>query len=154
MADRKSQTARSKKLTPNSAIDAGRRRPEVIVEFIFDRGLLFISVNNIGDRPATKVSVKFNKEIIGLNGTKIISALPMFKNIEFLGPRREVVTLLDVSDSYFRRKQPTEISVRISYTDSDDQKYQVTINHNLEIYRDVHYVTSLHASETSGEEVS
>jgi hypothetical protein len=154
MADRKSQTARSKKLTPNSAIDAGRRRPEVIVEFIFDRGLLFISVNNIGDRPATKVSVKFNKEIIGLNGTKIISALPMFKNIEFLGPRREVVTLLDVSDSYFRRKQPTEISVRISYTDSDDQKYQATINHNLEIYRDVHYVTSLHASETSGEEVS
>ena len=154
MADRKSQTARSKKLTPNSAIDAGRRRPEVIVEFIFDRGLLFISVNNIGDRPATKVSVKFNKEIIGLNGTKIISALPMFKNIEFLGPRREVVTLLDASDSYFRRKQPTEISVRISYTDSDDQKYQATINHNLEIYRDVHYVTSLHASETSGEEVS
>ena len=154
MADRKSQTARSKKLTPNSAIDAGRRRPEVIVEFIFDRGLLFISVNNIGDRPATKVSVKFNREIIGLNGTKIISALPMFKNIEFLGPRREVVTLLDASDSYFRRKQPTEISVRISYTDSDDQKYQATINHNLEIYRDVHYVTSLHASETSGEEVS
>lgn len=153
MADRKSQTARSKKLTPNSAIDAGRRRPEVIVEFIFDRGLLFISVNNIGDRPATKVSVKFNQKITGLNGTKIISALPMFKNIEFLGPRREVVTLLDASDSYFRRKQPTEISVRIAYTDSEDQKYQATIKHNLEIYRDVHYVTSLHANETSAEEV-
>lgn len=154
MADRKFQRARSKKLSPVSAIDAGSRRPEVIVEFLFDRGLLFISVNNIGDRPATKVSVKFNKEITGLNGTKIISALPMFKNIEFLGPRREVVTLLDASDSYFRRKQPTEISVRISYTDSEDQKYQATINHNLEIYRDIHFVTSLQANETSAEEVS
>jgi hypothetical protein len=154
MADRKSQNARSKELTPVSPVDAGPKRPEVIVEFIFDRGLLFVSVNNIGDRPATKVSVKFNHEITGLNGTKNISALPMFKNIEFLGPRREVTTLLDASDSYFRRKQPTKISVRISYTDSENQKYEANINHDLGIYRDVHYVTSLRANDTSAEEVS
>lgn len=154
MADRKSQKARSKKLTPGSAADAAPHRPEVIVEFVFDRGLLFVSVNNIGDRPATKVSVKFNREIIGLNGTKNISALPMFKNIEFLGPRREVVTLLDASDSYFRRKQPTKISARILYADSEKQKYEATINHDLKIYRDVHYVTSLSTDDTSAEEVS
>ena len=154
MADRKSPKARSKILTPGSAVDAGLRRPEVIVEFVFDRGLLFVSVNNIGDRAATKVSVKFSQEIIGLNGTKNISTLPMFKNIEFLGPRREIATLLDSSDSYFRRKQPTKISLRISYTDSENRKYEATINHDLEIYRNIHYVTSLTAKDTSAEEVS
>ena len=154
MADRKSQNARSNKLTPGSAVGAGIRRPEVIVEFVFDRSLLFVSVNNIGDRPAVKVSVKFNHEITGLNGTRNISALPMFKNIEFLGPRREVMTLLDASDSYFRRKQPTKISVRISYADSKNQKYEATINHDLEIYRDVQYVTSLSANDSSAEEIS
>jgi hypothetical protein len=154
VADRKSQNARSKKITPSSAVDAGLRRPEVIVEFVFDRGLLFVSVNNISDRPATRVSVKFNHEITGLNGTKSISALPMFRNIEFLGPRREVMTLLDGSESYFRRKQPTKISVRISYSDSENQKYEATINHDLEIYRDIHYVTSPGANNTSAEVIS
>jgi hypothetical protein len=154
MADRKPQKPLSKNLTPSVATDLGLRRPEVIVEFVFDRGLLFVLVNNIGDRPATKVSVKFNKEITGLNGTKNISALPLFKNIEFLGPRREIVTLLDASDSYFRRKQPTKISAKISYTDPENRKYEATINHDLEIYRELHYVNSLPTNDTNAEEVS
>lgn len=153
MADRKPQKLKNKPASETSAA-AGVNRPEVIVEFLFDRGLLYISVNNIGDRPATKVSVKFNQEIIGLNGTKNISALPMFKNIEFLGPRREVVTLLDASDSYFRRKQPTKLTVRISYADSENQKYEATINHDLAIYRDIPYVPSPGASDESAEEIS
>lgn len=117
------------------------RKPEVIVEFLFDRGMFFIAVNNIGDCAAYKISVDFNKKIVGLGGEKEISALALFKNLEFLGPNREVKILVDSSHSYFQRKQPAKVSARISYHDSDNRKYETTINHDLEIYRDLPYST-------------
>lgn len=122
--------------------ESSRGRPDVIVEFVFDRGLLFVSINNIGDQPAVAVSVKFNKKIVGPDGKKEISALPLFKQIEFLGPRREIVTFLDASNSYFRRKQPTKIVAQVSYCDRQKQKYTTKINHDLEIYRALPYLVS------------
>lgn len=139
MAERK---RKSSKQFSGSEIEKPLSRPEVVVEFLFDRGMLFISVRNIGERPATRVAVKFDKKIIGLGGTKEISALALFRNIEFLGPAREIVTLLDTSLSYFQRKQPTKLSARISYLDLEGQKYETTIKHDLEIYRDLSYVVS------------
>ena len=119
-----------------------RNRPEVIVEFLFDRGLLFISVRNIGARPANRIAVKFDKRISGLGGTQDISALALFRNIEFLGPAREIVTLLDTSGSYFQREQPAKLTARISYFDDDKRRYETTIKHDLEIYRDLSYAVS------------
>jgi hypothetical protein len=132
----------------NAAIDRpansenDKDRPNVILEFLFDRGLIHICVNNIGNRPAIGISVTFNKKIVGLGGKKEISALSLFDNIEFLGPGREIVAFVDTSHSYFARKQPTRISARVSYSDSSKQKYEVTINHDLEIYRELTYLTA------------
>jgi hypothetical protein len=52
--------------------------PHVIVDFVFDRGLLFISIKNIGERPAFAVRVEFSTRIVGIEGTEI-SALPLFR---------------------------------------------------------------------------
>lgn len=142
MVKRKSQ--KDKGDSPGSILtdQLAPSRPEVIVEFLFDRGLLYISVNNIGNRPAISVSVKFDKKILGLGGTREISALAVFKNIEFLGPQREIVTLLDSSSSYFKRKQPTKISALINYQDLEKRRYEISIKHDLEIYRDLVFVES------------
>ncbi len=123
-------------------------RPEVVIEFLFDRGMLFISVRNIGARPATNVAVKFDKRITGLGGTKEITALPLFKNIEFLGPAREIVTLVDTSRSYFHRKQPTKLTAQVSYLDLEKQQYETRIKHDLEIYRELSYVVSPASGES------
>lgn len=123
--------------------------PDVILDFIFDDGLFFISIDNIGDKPAYKVSVKFDCRILGVNGTKEISALPLFENIEFLAPHKRIVAFLDQSSSYFARKQPTKISARISYLDSEQRKYAVTINHDLEIYREIGFIRPAKDIETS-----
>lgn len=131
-----------KKADANSH-DQALRRPEVIVEFLFDRGIFHIAVRNIGDGPAFSVSVKFDKKIIGLDNKKEISRLPLFNNIEFLGPGREIVTFVDTSHSYFARKQPTKISARITYSDSAKQKYEATITHDLEIYRELVYLPAV-----------
>lgn len=114
--------------------------PDVILDFIFRDGLFFISISNIGDKPAYKVSVKFDCKVYGLAGTKEISALPLFRNIEFLAPKKEIVTFLDSSSSYFGREGPTKIAARISYRDSQGAKRSVTINHDLEIYREIGYM--------------
>lgn len=126
---------------PIAATDqTSRGRPDVILEFLFDRGMLLLALRNIGERPAIATSVKFDKKIVGLGGLKDISTLPVFRQVEFLGPGREIVVFIDESHSYFARKQPTKISARISYSDSEKQKYDTTINHDLEIYRELPYL--------------
>jgi hypothetical protein len=77
---------------------------------------------------------------VGLGGTKDISALALFRNIEFLGPQREIVSLLDSSSSYFKGKRPTKISALVAYQDLENRRYETSIKHDLEIYRDLVFV--------------
>ena len=130
-------TRKDVKSVPN---DEPGRRPEVIVEFLFDRGLLFISVNNIGERAAVNVSVKFDPKFTGLGGSKEVSKLALFRSLQFLGPQREIVTFLDSSASYFRRRQPVDITARISYQDAESRQYDENIRHNLEVFRELVYL--------------
>jgi hypothetical protein len=146
MAQRKAQ--RISRKDADQTTEHSPDRPDVIVEFLFDRGLFFISVNNIGSQPALGVSVKFDKKLAGLGGTKEVSALRIFKGIDFLGPKREIVVFLDSSDSYFQSKQPTKLVARVSYTDREKRKYEATINHDLEIYRELTYVVSAPSDKT------
>jgi len=115
-------------------------RPEVIIDFIFKEGLLYISVKNIGARAAYKISIRFNKRFFGVEGTKEISSMALFKNIEFMPPQKEIITFLDVSSSYFRREEPEKISAELTYFDSKKRKYVEKIKHDLSIYRDIGYI--------------
>lgn len=115
-------------------------KPQVIVDFIFKDGLLYIAVKNIGSQPAFKVATQFDKEIVGVAGEKKISELALFKCIEFLPPQKEIRTFLDSSSSYFGRNEPVMISTRISYQDSRKKRYLNKIDHNLEIYKEIGYI--------------
>jgi hypothetical protein len=114
--------------------------PVVIVDFTFDQGLLFVSLRNIGGLPAHRVSVRFSEPIFGLGGEKEVSALPLFRNTEFLAPGKEIATLLDSASSYFGRQQPTRIEAEVSWFDQEKRRHTATIRHDLEIYRDVAFV--------------
>jgi hypothetical protein len=109
--------------------------PEVIVDFVYDEGLFFISVQNISDRPAYKVQVNFEPPIQGLGGNLDVASMPLFRNIEFLAPHKTISTFLDTSTAYFNRGEPTQITTRIAYRDGKDRPYSMTIRHDLEIYR-------------------
>ena len=122
----------------------------VIVDIIFEDGLLFISIRNLSDEPAFKVSIEFDKKIIGVDGRKEISALPLFRNIEFLAPYKEIKTFLDSCQSYFSNKhsssrrshagQPEKISVKISYRNKGGKLISGIINHDLGIYKEIGYI--------------
>ena len=116
-------------------------RPEVIVDFIFEGGLFFIAVQNISDVPACRVSTRFKPSFNGVEGTKQISELALFRNIEFLAPRKEIRAFLDTSASYFHRQEPLLITAQVSYEDGNGIKYATTIRHDLSIYIELGYVT-------------
>jgi hypothetical protein len=113
--------------------------PYVIVDFVFDRGLLSISIKNIGARPAFAVRVRFSHKLMGCAGAVDVSSLALFRALEFLPGGKNISTILDTSVSYFRSKQPVEITTDISYRDSRGNKFSNSIRHNLEIYRDIAY---------------
>lgn len=113
------------------------RAPDVIVDFVFEDGLLFVAVKNTGDGPARKVSVQFDPPLRGVGGTVDVSALALFQNIEFLAPHREIRAFLDVGEAYFRRAEPTRISVTIRFQDDDGTEHCRSITHDLSIYRDL-----------------
>jgi hypothetical protein len=116
-------------------------RPEVIIDFIFDDGLFYISIKNIGTKPAYKVTTHFDKPLVGVQGKKKVSELPLFQCIEFLPPQKEIKTFLDSSASYFSRNEPELISTQINYRDIRGKKYLNKICHNLEIYKEIGYIT-------------
>jgi hypothetical protein len=60
-----------------------------------DNGILYIIIENIGLSPAYKVSIKFDKEITGMEGQKRISAMKIFNRIEFLSPHKKVRIFVD-----------------------------------------------------------
>lgn len=122
------------------ASSPSERRPDVIVEFLFDRGLLFVAVRNIGELPAVGISILFEPPLHGLNGSREMSAQALFRSIEFLGPQREISTLLDRSDSFFRRQPATRVDVEVRYAGRDGRRYEETIRHDLEIFRDLAFV--------------
>jgi hypothetical protein len=115
-------------------------RPEVIVDVVFEDGLLFIAVSNIGDRPALDVRTTFNRKLVGLGGTKDVAALALFRNIPFLAPGKEIRTLLDSAASWFAHRRASTIVARVTYRDSEKEEYKAAMTHDLEIYREIAYV--------------
>jgi hypothetical protein len=98
-------------------------RPDVIVDVVFENGLLFLAVANIGDRPALEVRTTFNRKLVGLGGTKDVGALPLFRNI-----------------SWFARRRATTVVARVAYRDPEKKEYKAAMTHDLEIYREIAYV--------------
>ena len=115
-------------------------RPDVIVDFVFEQGLLYVAVANIGSQPAVRVQVAFEPSFQGLGGEVSIPDMPLFHNIAFLAPSRSIRTLVDSSTAYFAREEPERITVTIRYCDREDGQFRTTIEHDLTIYRDISYV--------------
>jgi hypothetical protein len=114
--------------------------PQVIVDFQFERGLLFVGVRNLGARPVLEVTTEFDKPFRGLGGSRDMNGLALFRRIEFLAPGKEIRTLLDTSAAYFARKEPTLLTAAVSYRTAAGERRRHAISHDLSIYRELAYV--------------
>jgi hypothetical protein len=115
---------------------------EVILDVVFDRGLLFLVLANVGDQPARSVRVKFAAPLNGVGGAKRIDRLALFRKLEFLAPRKSIEVFLDRSAAFFAREEPTALSVAVSWRTPDGERRTTAIDHDLEVYRDLGYIES------------
>ena len=113
---------------------------EVILDVVFDRGLLFLEVRNIGDRPAERVRIRFDERFSGVGGTKRIDRLVLFRKLEYLAPHKSIPVFLDRSAAYFARGEPTRITAAIGWLTPEGERRASTIHHDLAIYRDLGFV--------------
>ena len=117
-----------------------RAEADVILDVVFDRGLLFLVLENTGDRAAHGVRVKFGERFSGVGGAKRIDRLALFRKLEFLAPRKSIEVFLDRSADYFARDEPEQLTAAISWRTPDGERRRTTIVHDLEIYRDLGYI--------------
>ncbi len=110
------------------------RRPEVIVDFDVEDGLLTIHLKNIGGRSAYAVKTTFDRRFHGLGGQKCISEMRLFRHLEFMAPQKVFSQFVDVLANYAKRKEPMRIGATISYRDREGNRYEDHIVHNLRIF--------------------
>ncbi|HEY3124364.1 MAG TPA: hypothetical protein VGK70_09925 [Thermoanaerobaculia bacterium] len=115
-------------------------RAIVIVDFVFDDGLLFVSVANIGDAPAIDVVVEFDQPVHTADGAEL-GAMALFRRLTFLAPGKNIMAFVDSSAAYFGRGEPEKIAASIRWRDLDGETARsAVIRHDLGVYRDLPFV--------------
>jgi hypothetical protein len=109
-------------------------RPQVVVDFSVDDGLLFVSLRNAGGESAYKVAVRFDRAFHGLGGRKEVSALRLFRRLDFLPPGKSYTQLVDPLAHYAARREPLRIAASATYVDRDGNRYADVMRHDLRVY--------------------
>lgn len=110
------------------------RRPEVIVDFAVDDGMLSVCLKNIGDSSGYRVRTVFDKPFYGLNGDKCLSRMRVFREVAFMPPGKEFCQFVDMLARYAKRKEPMQLKATVSYRDRAGNRYQDVMAHDLRIY--------------------
>jgi hypothetical protein len=112
----------------------------VVVDVVFEDGLLYLELLNLADRPALNVKCSFDPPPADLEG-RDVSQLRLFRHVDFLGPRRGLRTLLDSPAGYFRRKGPARVTAVVEYERPNGSRQTSRVIHDLELFRELAYVS-------------
>lgn len=114
--------------------------PDVFLDVVFEDGLLFLVLENIGKQPAFDISCKFNKDIHGFYEDHIINQIALFTDLKFLAPSKKIRTFLSTSIDYFQNERPLVLKVVINFKNRKGKTFNNCVTHNLEVYRHIGYI--------------
>lgn len=83
-----------------------------------------------GPGGAHAVRLRFSRAIRDVAGERV-NDNPLFTQLEFLAPGREVVLLIDTLAGYARRRQPMRFDVRIAWRDDAGRPGRRDLTHEL-----------------------
>lgn len=112
---------------------------DVVLDVVYEDGLFHLELVNLGPQPALHVACTFEPALTGLDGRRL-GELPLFRDLPFLMPGKRIRTLLDASAAWFAREEPTRIAAVVSWRERSGDTRRQTIEHDLEIYRDLTHV--------------
>ena len=119
-------------------MDATAADDGVVVDVVFEDGVLYLELANLAERPALNVACSFDPPLLDVQG-RDVSKLGLFRHLAFLGPRRRVRTLLDSLPGYFGRGRPTSVAVTVEYERPGGLRRATKLTHDLELYRELAY---------------
>ena len=111
----------------------------VVVDVVFEEGLLYLELANLSDRPALNVSCGFDPGLVDLQG-RDVAKLALFSRVEFLGPGRRIRTLLDSTAGYFAREGADRFTVVVDFERPEEKRRSTTVSHDLAVYRELAYL--------------
>jgi len=106
----------------------------VVVDVVFDTGLLYLELANLGDRPAVDVSCSFEPSLVDAHG-RPLADLALFRHLSFLAPRRRIRSLLGPSAGYSET-----LSVTVEYGRAGGERATTRLSHDLAAFGELSYV--------------
>jgi hypothetical protein len=106
----------------------------VVVDVVFEAGLLFLELANLGDRPALDVSCNFEPSLVDAHG-RPLAELALFRHLAFLAPRRRIRSLLGPSHAYSET-----LSVTVEYGRAGGERATTRLSHDLAAFGELSYV--------------
>lgn len=116
------------------ASNASELSDAVVVDVVFDAGLLHLELVNLGDAPALDVTSSFEPPLIDAHG-RDVSELLVFRRLGFLAPGRRIRTLLGPSSAYFE-----SVTVQVEYSRAGRERHTTRVTHELAAFRELAYV--------------
>jgi hypothetical protein len=120
-------------------MDAAAPDDGVIVDVVFDAGVMYLELANLADRPALNVACSFDPPLVDVQD-RDVAKLALFHRLEFLAPQRRIRTLLDTTAGYFGREAATRVTVVVSYERPDGERRETKVTHDLEVFRELAYL--------------
>ncbi len=106
----------------------------VVVDVVFDAGLLYLELVNLADRPALDVSCSFEPALVDAHGRRVAD-LMLFRHLAFLAPRRRIRALLGPSGAYSE-----SLTISVEYERPDGERRTMRVSHELAAFSELSYV--------------
>lgn len=106
----------------------------MVVDVVFDAGLLYLELANLGEVPALDVTSSFEPALVDAHG-RDVSELLLFRRLGFLAPGRRIRTLLGPSSAYSE-----SVTVEVQYSRAGGERQTARITHELATFRELAYV--------------
>ena len=110
-------------------------RPKVIVDFKLQDESLYLIILNSSSESEHEVVIHFDHPIMGHNGSKNLTSLPIFKNILYLAPFKAISLFIDPVDVFFYHLKQETICIETHYKDHKNCSFKESNIHNLNIYK-------------------
>jgi hypothetical protein len=106
----------------------------VVLDVVFEAGLLHLELINLGARPALDVRCSFDPQLVDAHGRNV-SELRLFRGLALLVPGRRIRILLGPSSDY-----STSVTVVVEYSYADGERQTSRITHDLAAFAELIYV--------------
>ena len=116
--------------------------PNIILDFVLKGESIYIRFVNPSDFEAYRVRVNFDQTIWGLNGSKKISGISIFRNLTYFPPHKEFLIYVDEIRSFFNALKRVIVKVQLNYSNAGKKRFRKEIIHNLKIYKDFPIIIS------------